>query len=82
MYSYPACMNWDSEFLAHVAETQGSEASIYMKRRKFGKFIGLRGCETPVEELQQLDKWLKKKEEMAMKMDDAAFWGKRGWGRW
>lgn len=75
-------MNWDTEFFAHLKEVNGAERMINVKRRKFGKFIGLRGCETPVEELEEKNRWLRRREELALKSSDAAFWGRRGWGRW
>ena len=51
--SYPATMNWDSAFFARLAATErlSSEQRIAMKRRKLGKFIGLRNCDTPIEEV-------------------------------
>lgn len=82
LYSYPSYMNWDGAFFEHLKEVKGAEVMINVKRRKFGKFIGLRGCETPVEELEEKARWLRKREELTLKSDDAAFWGRRGWGRW
>ena len=39
-------MGWDQEYFAALQ----TPVRIAIKRRKFGKFIGLRGCETPVTE--------------------------------
>ncbi|KAI9701655.1 MAG: hypothetical protein M1820_006426 [Bogoriella megaspora] len=51
---YPANMNWDVSFFNRTANSgQMSEKQrIAIKRRKFGKFIGMNGCETPVEEVE------------------------------
>ncbi|KAL9093849.1 MAG: hypothetical protein Q9165_003772 [Trypethelium subeluteriae] len=51
--SYPAPMNWDAAFFARQAGTGvlSDEKRVEIKRRKLGKFIGIRGCETPVEEV-------------------------------
>ncbi len=52
---YPATMGWDKN------------ASIAVKRRKLGKFIGLRGCETPVEERRQGKKVKDREEDLLWK---------------
>lgn len=75
-------MAWDPDFLAHMGETQGSEARIKIKRRKFGKFIGLRGCETPVEEVDERSRWLRRREDMMLKTEGIGYWGRGGWRRW
>ncbi|EMC95126.1 hypothetical protein BAUCODRAFT_56154, partial [Baudoinia panamericana UAMH 10762] len=41
---YPACMNWDKDFLARP---MSSTSTTTVARRKVGKFIGLVGMETP-----------------------------------
>ncbi|OJD33880.1 pre-mrna splicing [Diplodia corticola] len=45
---YPGFMAWDAEFFADPALSETERVKI--KLRKFGHFIGLRGCETPIEE--------------------------------
>ncbi|KAF4308950.1 hypothetical protein SLS57_004023 [Botryosphaeria dothidea] len=47
---YPSMMGWDAEFFADPALSNEARAKI--KLRKFGKFIGLRGCETPIQETE------------------------------
>lgn len=46
-FEYPDCMGWD----VHYFDTLDIVKRVAVKRRKFGKFIGLRGCQTPTEEL-------------------------------
>jgi hypothetical protein len=46
---------WSSQYPCPI--TWNSNLSLEEKRRKLGKFIGLRGCETP--------KWLKTEEDIA-----------------
>ncbi|KAI9662261.1 MAG: hypothetical protein M1821_008428 [Bathelium mastoideum] len=48
---YPAPMGWDKAFFERLAGTEWAAKRMEIKRRKLGKFIGLRGCETPVEEI-------------------------------
>ena len=49
---YPAPMNWDKAFFDRLpSTTEGDAMRLGVKRRKVGKFIGLRGCETPAEEI-------------------------------
>ncbi|EME79469.1 uncharacterized protein MYCFIDRAFT_123063, partial [Pseudocercospora fijiensis CIRAD86] len=57
-HHYPATMNWDKD---QADDIQGSSRNPYanlsdkerirIKRRKVGKFIGLVGMETPIEEV-------------------------------
>jgi hypothetical protein len=72
---YPACMNWDRDFLAiphklmSKAEQEAclpDEERLAIKRRMFGKFIGLRGCNTPVEEFEKRVKFLENKFEQSI----------------
>jgi hypothetical protein len=50
--AYPAPANWDKSWLATLPSSRRAQ----VKRRKFGQFIGLRGCDTPVSEIaEQLD---------------------------
>lgn len=44
---YPAEMHWDRRFLSSIEDEQLRNR---MKKRMVGRFIGLRGCETPAEE--------------------------------
>lgn len=82
-HGYPALMSLDYDFLAYVGERRGPEARIGIKRRKFGRFIGLQGCETPVEELVEKAGWQRRKAAAAVKAgSDRGFWGRRGFGEW
>lgn len=58
---YPQTMSWDSEFLCRPAEDEAVSENEFrlsdvdrlaIKRRKFAKFIGMRGAETPVWEIE------------------------------
>lgn len=69
-------MRWDDEWLA---EKLDCTQRVNIKRRKVGRFIGLRSCETPIEEVEEYAKWKTRKEEAKIKGDDFAFWGRRGW---
>lgn len=80
-WGYPTIMDWDAEFFRHVREVRGNEAVLDIKRRKVGRFIGLRGCETPVEESEERERWWRRREEMRVKSDTGGFW-RRGWGEW
>lgn len=64
---YPACMNWDPNFLAkpdplmsadEMKSLLSTEERLGIKRRMLGKFIGLRGCETPLVEVERKLKFL------------------------
>ena len=78
---YPTTMDWDHEFFEHVGQTRGPQAKLDIKRRKIGRFIGLRGCDTPVEEVDERNKWYEKRDRMAVKsLGDVL--GRRGWGSW
>ena len=46
---YPTAMGWDKAFFARLVNNPAKRVEI--KRRKFGKFIGIKGCETPTEEI-------------------------------
>lgn len=63
-FSYPVAMGWDKEFLEDEELTQSERVAI--KRRKLGKFIGLRGCETPVQEVARKIKRLERRLEAAV----------------
>ncbi|KAI9669740.1 MAG: hypothetical protein M1831_007436 [Alyxoria varia] len=76
-YAYPETVNWDLEWLAHLRESRGKEAEVDVKRRKFGKFIGLRGCETPREESEEWERWAGRRDELMGKAEDVGFWGRR-----
>ncbi|KAF2088243.1 hypothetical protein K490DRAFT_40170 [Saccharata proteae CBS 121410] len=47
---YPKPMDWDADFMAEAPMTDAQRVQV--KRRKFGKFIGLRGCDTPLSEVE------------------------------
>ena len=60
-YMYPRTMGWDKGFLSGSREDQATADGRYqlstagriaIKRRKFARFIGMRGCETPAWETQ------------------------------
>ncbi len=66
-FMYPACMRWDKEFFTQVKEAQAkgkglsAEQRMAMKRRMFGKFIGLRGMDTPMVEVETKIRWLEQR---------------------
>lgn len=62
---YPMHMNWDKEFLQCLPV----EERLAIKRRMFGKFIGLRGCETPVEEFEKRVRFLEEKIEREVRRE-------------
>lgn len=78
---YPANMNWDAEFLRHISDIKGDEACIRIKRRKVGKFIGLRGCDTPIEEIDLKAQWERARASVAIK-SPGEFAFRRGFKRW
>ena len=83
MHGYPTTMNWDRDYLIHVGETRGVHARVNIKKRKFGRFIGLRGCETPQEESEDYMQWRTRTSERSIKgAGDLAFWGRSGFRRW
>ncbi|KAK3330394.1 hypothetical protein B0H66DRAFT_60055 [Apodospora peruviana] len=57
---------WTLQYPCTIAWTWSGDLSLEQKRRKMGKFIGLRGCNTPVEEQQH--QWVKTEEQI---MEDA-----------
>jgi len=78
---YPACMNWDPEFLAKPTDfiskpskeeldaLLSTDERVAIKRRMLGKFIGLRGCETPLREMQRKMKFLDDRMERSLKRE-------------
>ncbi|KAI9710222.1 MAG: hypothetical protein M1828_002185 [Chrysothrix sp. TS-e1954] len=80
---YPTNANWNHEFLQHLGSINGDEHRCNVKRRKIGRFIGLRGCETPIEELDEFERWLERRDRSSFKSaGDFAFHGRRGFGGW
>ena len=79
---YPTTMDWDHEFLEHVGTAHGNQTRLDIKRRKVGRFIGLRGCDTPTEENEERERWYRRKEEYRIKAGDMGYWGRRGFGQW
>lgn len=80
---YPATMNWDTGYLAHVGHLHGAQARISTKKRKVGRFIGLRGCDTPLEEVEDFSRWRSRRDEVGIKGgDEFGYWGRRGFRRW
>lgn len=64
---YPGQMNWDNQWLRRPDGTESprelkqlptNEERLSMKRRRVGKFIGLRGCQTPNYEVTKRFDWL------------------------
>lgn len=64
---YPGKMNWDNQWLSRPDERTSprelrqlltDEERLAMKRRRVGKFIGLRGCQTPSYEVNKRFEWL------------------------
>jgi hypothetical protein len=71
-------MNWDRDFLAVpdvVMNREEQEAClpeeerVAIKRRMFGKFIGLRGCDTPVGEFEKRVKFFEGKVERGVRRE-------------
>jgi len=81
-HSYPTVMDWNAEWLESVGQTKGMDVRMHIKKRKFGRFIGLRGCDTPVEEAEERERWQRRREEMALKAGNMSYWGRRGFGQW
>ncbi|KAK8175445.1 hypothetical protein IWX90DRAFT_411989 [Phyllosticta citrichinensis] len=78
---YPCPMHWDVEFLADPALSP--EDRLAIKRRKIGKFIGLRGCDTPIEESKkQVDFAIARIEKQVEMEREAARAAEKGWMRW
>ncbi|KAF2836588.1 hypothetical protein M501DRAFT_996796 [Patellaria atrata CBS 101060] len=87
-FMYPECMRWDKAFLSPSNEKSEGGANgeeywrltksqrLWIKRRKFGKFIGLRGCETPVEEIKMRVRMLevKARRDVEMAVGRGAKW--------
>jgi hypothetical protein len=76
--AYPACMNWDAEFLARPTDVEGlareevelyprKEERVEMKRRMLGKFVGFAGCETPVKEAERRVKFYEDRIRLAVR---------------
>lgn len=71
-------MNWDRDFLAipnsemtkeEREACMSAEDRLAIKRRMFGKFIGLRGCETPIAEMERRVKFLEGKIERSVRRE-------------
>jgi hypothetical protein len=69
-------MNWDPEFLSRPKlemskeereKCLSDEERLAIKRRMFGKFVGLRGCETPITEMEKRVKFIESKVERAIR---------------
>ena len=61
-FEYPERMVWDTAYF----DTLDTIDRVAVKRRKLGNFIGLRGCDTPAEELlKRLELLSKRVEEEA-----------------
>jgi hypothetical protein len=76
---YPATMRWDSQFLAkpdHLRMSEGEIAELLndgerlgVKRRMLGRFIGLKGCETPIGEVRRRIKFFEDRLERSIKLE-------------
>ncbi|TKA68196.1 hypothetical protein B0A49_05930 [Cryomyces minteri] len=78
-FSYPVRMNWDKRTFSHMRGDAGTAAAgerLKVKRRKFGNFIGLRGCETPVEEVEWRIRTLRReiRERVDREMEEGKRW--------
>jgi hypothetical protein len=72
-------MNWDAEFLVkpdfqrmskdEVESLLTDEERLSVKRRVMGKFIGLRGCSTPMPEVRRRVQLLEEKFERLLKLE-------------
>lgn len=80
-HAYPACMEWDADFLEWLGESRGSNYRVRSKKRKFGRFIGLLGCETPVEEVDDKNEFLREKDRVRIKSASDVL-ARRGFRRW
>lgn len=79
MNGYPSPMRWDDEFLDWVGMQQGDEERVRRKRRKVGRFIGLRECETPSGEVDEENAFLRGRWGRGVKGGDlGGYWGRRG----
>lgn len=83
-------MRWDPEFLARPdpermtkEEMKGllsDEERLNVKRRMVGKFIGLRGCDTPATEVGRRIKFLEDRFERSVRVE-RNLEGKHPWYR-
>jgi hypothetical protein len=82
---YPGRMNWDNPWLRRPDDTTDpkelerlptNEERLVMKRRRVGKFIGLRGCQTPSYEVVKRFEWLEGRFEKALEKERNAIGGK------
>ncbi|KAL1633156.1 hypothetical protein SLS56_003018 [Neofusicoccum ribis] len=78
---YPCVIGWDADFFADPSLSD--EQRFVIKRRKLGKFIGLRGCETPDSEvkmrLKLTEARIQRHIEQSKNEQRAA---EKGWMRW
>ncbi|KAF1810648.1 hypothetical protein P152DRAFT_400664 [Eremomyces bilateralis CBS 781.70] len=59
--SYGKSMDWDASYYdEYFGEGKCFRESrrVWVKRRRFGRFIGMRGCDTPVDEVQKRLSWM------------------------
>jgi len=56
----------------------GSDLTLEEKRRKIGRFIGLRGCESPVKTKSEEE--IEREARIARNEDEAEMWRRKG--RW
>ncbi|KAE9968161.1 hypothetical protein EG328_007722 [Venturia inaequalis] len=81
-HQYPGTMNWDSKWLKRPDGTESprelkqlptDEERLSMKRRRVGRFIGLRGCQTPSFEVAKRLEWLEGRLERALERERDGF---------
>ena len=66
-------MRWDEGWLESLDDV---ERRVWIKRRKFGRFIGLRGCATPREEGEERERWRRRREAGRAKVEGWDYCGR------
>lgn len=85
--SYPAPLTpgrWQRMEALEREAGVGVAERVQGKRRRFGRFIGLRGCESPVGGEEEVRRWVEgEMERRARRAAEEEVWrGKVGGGRW
>jgi hypothetical protein len=82
---YPGHMNWDNLWLRRpdektdpreIMQLPTDKERLIMKRRRVGKFIGLRGCQTPNHEVLKRFEWLEGRFERSIEKEREDICGK------
>ena len=92
-FEYPVSVDWDPATAANqamIARGEISSEQVAQMRRRFGRFIGLRGCNSPTMEQAQDPEEIRRRLEREwieglrrQEEEDAVrrkFGGRRGWG--